>query len=81
MKKVGLIVMIVGIVLLIIGIYGFIKVGSNGALYDGLMALAGEFGEKPQGFEFFAASNRVWMTIVGLLGTIGGIVMMKLKKY
>ena len=62
MKKFGLVLLILGLVAVGFGIYGFIKVGSDGQLFDLLV-------------ESFAMINRVWLTIAGGIAALAGGVM------
>ena len=65
MKKFGLVLLILGLVAVGFGIYGFIKVGSDGQLFDLLIKGAKELGAKVSDLESFAMINRVWRTIAG----------------
>ena len=75
MKKFGALFLIVGLVALGFGIYGFIKVGSDGQLYDLIVKGAKELGANISGLDAFAMTNRVWLTIAGGVATLAGAVM------
>jgi hypothetical protein len=75
MKKFGLVLLILGLVAVGFGIYGFIKVGSDGQLFDLLVKGAKELGAKISGLESFAMINRVWLTIAGGVAALAGGVM------
>ena len=79
MKKLGGLFLIVGLAALGIGIYGFIKLGSDAELFDLVNSAVKELGGKLSGLDFFAMSNRVWLTIAGGVATLAGGVM-TLKK-
>lgn len=57
------------------GIYGFIKVGSNGDLFDLIVKGAKELGAKVSGLDAFAMTNRVWLIIAGGVAALAGAVM------
>ena len=57
------------------GIYGFIKVGSDGQLFDLLIKGAKELGAKVSGLDAFAMINRTWLTIAGGVAALAGGVM------
>lgn len=75
MKKIGAVLLIVGLVALGFGIYGFIKVGSDGQLFDLVVKGAQELGAKISGVQAFAMTNRVWLTIAGGVAALAGAVM------
>ncbi len=75
MKKFGWILLIVGLVAAGFGIYGFIKVGSDGELFDLIVKGVKELGGKVSGLEAFAMTNRVWLTIAGGVAALAGAVM------
>lgn len=82
MKKIGALFLIVGLVALGFGIYGFIKVGSNGEALNlintgvnELNKLIPELNVKISGLDFFAMNNRVWLTIAGGVAALAGAVM------
>ena len=75
MKKFGLVLLILGLVAVGFGIYGFIKVGSDGQLFDLLIKGAKEFGAKVSGLDAFAMINRIWLTIAGGVAALAGGVM------
>ena len=75
MKKFGFLFLIIGLVAAGLGIYGFIKVGSDGQLFDLLVKGAKELGAKVSGLEEFAMINRVWLTIAGGVAALAGGVM------
>ena len=75
MKKFGLVLLILGLVAVGFGIYGFIKVGSDGQLFDLLIKGAQELGAKVSGLDAFAMINRTWLTIAGGVAALAGGVM------
>ena len=75
MKKFGLVLLILGLVAAGFGIYGFIKVGSDGQLFDLLIKGAKELGAKVSGLDAFAMINRTWLTIAGGVAALAGGVM------
>ena len=75
MKKIGVVFLIVGLVALGFGIYGFIKVGSDGQLFDLIIKGAKELGANVSGLDVFAMTNRVWLTIAGGVAALAGAVM------
>ena len=75
MKKFFWILLIVGLVAAGFGIYGFIKVGSDGELFDLIVKGVKELGGKVSGLEAFAMTNRVWLTIAGGVAALAGAVM------
>lgn len=75
MKKIGVVFLIVGLVALGFGIYGFVKVGSDGELFDLIVKGAKELGAKVSGLDAFAMTNRVWLTIAGGVAALAGCVM------
>ena len=75
MKKFGALLLIVGLVAAGFGIYGFIKVGSNGDLFDLIVKGAKELGAKVSGLDAFAMTNRVWLIIAGGVAALAGAVM------
>ena len=75
MKKFGFLLLILGLVAAGFGIYGFIKVGSDGQLFDLLIKGAKELGAKVSGLDAFAMINRVWLTIAGGVAALAGGVM------
>jgi len=75
MKKVGIVFLLVGLVALGFGIYGFIKVGSDGELFDLIIKGAKELGANISGLDVFAMTNRVWLTIAGGVAALAGCVM------
>lgn len=75
MKKIGVLFLLAGLVALGFGIYGFVKVGSDGQLFDLIVSGAKELGAKVSGVEAFAMTNRVWLTIAGGVATLAGAVM------
>jgi hypothetical protein len=75
MKKFGLVLLILGLVAVGFGIYGFIKVGSDGQLFDLLIKGAKELGAKVSGLDAFAMINRTWLTIAGGVAALAGGVM------
>ena len=75
MKKVGVVFLIVGLVALGFGIYGFVKVGSDGQLFDLIVKGAKELGANVSGVDAFAMTNRVWLTIAGGVAALAGAVM------
>ena len=75
MKKFGFLLLILGLVAAGFGIYGFIKVGSDGQLFDLLIKGAKELGAKVSGLDAFAMINRTWLTIVGGVAALAGGVM------
>ena len=79
MKKLGGLFLIVGLAALGIGIYGFIKLGSDAELFDLINSAVKEFGGKITGFDAFAMGNRIWLTIAGGVATLAGGAMV-LKK-
>ena len=80
MKKIGGLFLLAGLVALGFGIYGFVKVGSDGQLFDLIVSGAKELGAKVSGVEAFAMTNRVWLTIAGGVATLAGAVMAFKKK-
>jgi len=74
MKKIGALLLIVGLAALGFGIYGFIKVGSDGELFDLIIKGAKELGANVSGLDVFAMSNRVWLTIAGGVAALAGCV-------
>ncbi len=79
MKKIGVLFLLVGLVALGLGIYGFVKVGSDGELFDLIVKGAKELGAKVSGLDAFAMTNRVWLAIAGGVAALAGCVM-TLKK-
>ena len=78
MKKLGVVLLIVGLVAAGLGIYGFIKVGSDAELFDLLIKGAKEIGVKISGIEAFAMTNRIWLTIAGgIAAVVGGAMAFK----
>jgi len=75
MKKFGLLLLIVGVAAAGFGIYGFIKVGSDGELFDLIVKGVKELGGNVSGLDVFAMSNRVWLTIAGGVAALAGAVM------
>lgn len=75
MKKIGTLFLIAGVVALGFGIYGFIKVGSDGQLFDLIVKGAKELGANVSGLDAFAMTNRVWLTIAGGVAALAGGVM------
>ena len=75
MKKIGVVFLIVGLVALGFGIYGFIKVGSDGQLFDLIIKGAKELGANVSGLDVSAMTNRVWLTIAGGVAALAGAVM------
>ena len=75
MKKFGLVLLILGLVAVGFGIYGFIKVGSDGQLFDLILKGAKELGANVSGVDVFAMSNRVVLTIAGGIAALAGGVM------
>ena len=75
MKKFGFLLLILGLVAAGFGIYGFIKVGSDGQLFDLLIKGAKELGAKVSGLDAFAMTNRTWLTIAGGVAALAGGVM------
>ena len=75
MKKFGFLLLILGLVAAGFGIYGFIKVGSDGQLFDLLIKGAKELGAKVSGLDAFAMVNRTWLTIAGGVAALAGGVM------
>ena len=75
MKKFGFLLLILGLVAAGFGIYGFIKVGSDGQLFDLLIKGAKELGAKVSGLDAFAMINRTWLTIAGGVAALAGGVM------
>ena len=75
MKKLGVVLLIVGLVAAGLGIYGFIKVGSDGQLFDLIIKGAKELGANVSGVDVFAMSNRVVLTIAGGIAALAGGVM------
>ena len=75
MKKFGFLLLILGLVAAGFGIYGFIKVGSDGQLFDLLIKGAKELGAKVSGLDEFAMINRTWLTIAGGVAALAGGVM------
>ena len=75
MKKIGALFLIAGVVALGFGIYGFIKVGSDGQLFDLIVKGAKELGANVSGPDAFAMTNRVWLTIAGGVAALAGGVM------
>ncbi len=75
MKKIGALFLIAGVVALGFGIYGFIKVGSDGQLFDLIVKGAKELGANVSGLDVFAMTNRVWLTIAGGVAALAGGVM------
>ena len=57
------------------GIYGFIKVGSDGQLFDLILKGAKELGANVSGVDVFAMSNRVVLTVAGGVAALAGGVM------
>ena len=74
-KKFGFLLLILGLVAAGFGIYGFIKVGSDGQLFDLLIKGAKELGAKVSGLDAFAMVNRTWLTIAGGVAALAGGVM------
>ena len=79
MKKIGVLFLLAGLAALGFGIYGFVKVGSDGQLFDLIVKGAKELGANISGLDAFAMTNRVWLTIAGGVATLAGLVM-TLKK-
>ena len=79
MKKIGVLFLLAGLVALGFGIYGFVKVGSDGQLFDLIIQGAKELGANVSGLDVFAMTNRVWLTIAGGVAALAGCVM-TLKK-
>ena len=75
MKKLGIVFLIVGLVAAGFGIYGFVKVGSDGELFDLIVKGAKELGANVSGLDSFAMINRVWLTIAGGVAALAGAVM------
>ena len=75
MEKIGALFLIAGVVALGFGIYGFIKVGSDGQLFDLIVKGAKELGANVSGLDAFAMTNRVWLTIAGGVAALAGGVM------
>ena len=75
MKKFGLVLLILGLVAVGFGIYGFIKVGSDGQLFDLIIKGAKELGANVSGVDVFAMSNRVVLTVAGGVAALAGGVM------
>ncbi len=75
MKKFGLVLLILGLVAVGFGIYGFIKVGSDGQLFDLILKGAKELGANVSGVDVFAMSNRVVLTVAGGIAALAGGVM------
>ncbi len=75
MKKFGRVLLILGLVAVGFGIYGFIKVGSDGQLFDLILKGAKELGANVSGVDVFAMSNRVVLTIAGGVAALAGGVM------
>ena len=75
MKKFGLVFLILGLVAVGFGIYGFIKVGSDGQLFDLILKGAKELGANVSGVDVFAMSNRVVLTVAGGVAALAGGVM------
>ena len=75
MKKFGFLLLILGLVAAGFGIYGFIKVGSDGQLFDLILKGAKELGANVSGVDVFAMSNRVVLTIAGGVAALAGGVM------
>ena len=75
MKKFGLVLLILGLVAVGFGIYGFIKVGSDGQLFDLIIKGAKELGANVSGVDVFAMSNRVVLTVAGGIAALAGGVM------
>ena len=75
MKKIGALFLIAGVVALGFGINGFIKVGSDGQLFDLIVKGAKELGANVSGLDAFAMTNRVWLTIAGGVAALAGGVM------
>ena len=75
MKKFGLVLLILGLVAFGFGIYGFIKVGSDGQLFDLILKGAKELGANVSGVDVFAMSNRVVLTVAGGVAALAGGVM------
>ena len=75
MKKFGFLFLIIGLVAAGLGIYGFIKVGSDGQFFDLLIKGAKELGAKVSGLDAFAMINRTWLTIAGGVAALAGGVM------
>ncbi len=82
MKKFGALFLLLGLVALGIGIFGFVKVGNSGNAYDVAQSVANVVSELSEtkvtvngGFEGFAMSNRVWLTIAGGVATLAGCAM------
>ena len=75
MKKLGIVFLIVGLVAAGFGIYGFVKVGSDGELFDLIVKGAKELGANVSGLDSFAMINRVWLTIAGGVAALAGGVM------
>ena len=80
MKKIGVLFLLAGLVALGFGIYGFIKVGSDGQLFDLIVKGAKELGANVSGLDSFAMINRVWLTIAGGVAALAGAVMMCRKE-
>ena len=72
MKKFGLVLLILGLVAVGFGIYGFIKVGSDGQLFDLILKGAKELGANVSGVDVFAMSNRVVLTVAGGIAALAG---------
>ena len=75
MKKFGLVLLFLGLVAVGFGIYGFIKVGSDGQLFDLILKGAKELGANVSGVDVFAMSNRVVLTVAGGVAALAGGVM------
>ena len=75
MKKFGLVLLILGLVAVGFGIYGFIKVGSDGQLFDLILKGAKELGANVSGVDVFAMTNRVVLTVAGGIAALAGGVM------
>ena len=75
MKKFGLVLLILGLVAVGFGIYGFIKVGSDGQLFDLILKGAKDLGANVSGVDVFAMSNRVVLTVAGGVAALAGGVM------
>ena len=75
MKKFGFLLLILGLVAAGFGIYGFIKVGSDGQLFDLILKGAKELGANVSGVDAFAMINRTWLTIAGGVAALAGGVM------
>ena len=74
-EKIGILFLIVGAAAAGLGIYGFIKVGSEAELFDLITQGLKEFGVKVSGLDVFAMTNRVWLTIAGGVAALAGCVM------